>query len=117
MNWIQRQEELLNLSKKLSGAIADELRLKEYKKIKEAELMKRAEADEGDRKGITVAAKQLVYAHSHEEYKKNIDGLVVATEIRNCLQYEMEIMKIGFEVWRTNQATAREERKIERNLT
>lgn len=88
-------------------ALAQREYLKEFRKSKKAMLMNQAES-----KGITAANKQEVYAYSHKEYIELIEGLKVAIYEEARLRHLTTAAKLKIEVWRTQQASMRNEKKM-----
>ena len=80
--------------------------IKEFRKSKKAILKIEAE-----KSGITQATKQEDYAYSHPEYILLLDGLKVACEEEAKMRQMMETARQRLEVWRTEQANERMERK------
>jgi len=98
----QRDAKLNQLIENFSQAIADQLQLDHYRKIKKAELMKDAELH-----GVMSAVKQEREALLNSEYKILIDGLVTATKEKNRLGWFLEKERWKFEQWRTLEANQR----------
>ena len=105
--WVeQRMSELRQSAQKYAEAKANVEYISEYKKTKLAILMKAAEVE-----GFKTATMQEREARAHESYIQLLDGLKAATEEAERLRWDLEMAKIGFEVWRTKQANERMERK------
>lgn len=102
----RRLSELRETAKKYAKAFAQREHLDEFKKSKLAMLMKKAERD-----GFTTAAAQEREARAHDDYLELLDGLKEATETSEALRWELKIAEIGAEVWRTQQASKRAERR------
>ena len=102
----RRLEELRQTAKKYAIAYAQREYLDEFKKSKLSMLMKSAERD-----GFSTAAAQEREARAHPDYLALLDGLKEATEASEALRWELKIAEIGAEVWRTQQASKRAERK------
>ena len=102
----RRLAELRDTAKKYAKAFATREHLDEFKKSKLAILMKSAERD-----GFTTAAAQEREARAHPDYIALLDGLKAAVEDSEALRWELKIAEIGAEVWRTQQASKRAERK------
>ena len=102
----RRLEELRSLAKQYAKDYAQMGYLEEFKKSKLAILMKDAE-----RKGFTTAAAQEREARAHEDYLALLEGLKEATERSEAARWELRIAEMGAELWRTQQATLRAERK------
>ena len=92
--------------KKYAKAKADYEYIKEFRKSKKAILKVEAE-----RQGITQATKQEDYAYSHPDYLQLLDGLKVACEEEAKMRQMMETARQRLELWRTEQANERIERK------
>lgn len=105
--WVEkRMSELRQSAEHYAKAKANVEYISEYKKTKLAILMKAAEVE-----GFKTATMQEREARAHESYVQLLEGLKVATEEAERLRWELEMAKIGFEVWRTRQANERMERK------
>lgn len=102
----RRLEELRQTARKYAVAFAQREHLDEFKKSKLAILMKKAE-----RAGFTTAAAQEREARASDDYLALLDGLKAATEESEALRWELKIAEIGAEVWRTQQASKRAERR------
>lgn len=68
--------------------------------------MKAAEVE-----GHKTATMQEREARIHHSYVELLEGLRAATENAERLRWELEMAKIGFEVWRTKRADERVERR------
>lgn len=101
-----RLHELRELSKKYAKAQAQRVYLEEFKKSKLALLMKTAEQS-----GHTTAASQEREARAHHSYIELLEGLRDATEAAEGARWELEIAKIGCDLYRTKQANMRAEMK------
>jgi hypothetical protein len=99
----QRLHELRELAKKYAKAKAECTYLNEFRKSKLAILMKKASAYHDTN------AAQDREARSDPEYLELLKGLRVATEESEKLRWELEIAKMGAELWRTEQSTKRAE--------
>lgn len=99
-------EYLRDNAKKYAVAKASYEHLKEFRKSKKALLKIEAE-----KQGITQSNKQEDYAYSHPEYLQLLDGLRVACEEEAKHRQLMETARQRLEVWRTEQANDRAERK------
>ena len=102
----RRLNELRETAKKFAKAIANREHLDEFKKSKLAILMKKYE-----RNGFASAVAQEREARADDEYIALLDGLKAAVESSEALRWELKIAEIGAEVWRTQQASRRAERK------
>ena len=102
----RRMQELRELSKDYAKAKAQQSYLDEFKKSKLAMLMKVAEKE-----GHTSAAAQEREARASDAYIELLDGLRDATERAESLRWQLQIAEIGSEVWRTQEANKRAERR------
>jgi septum formation topological specificity factor MinE len=80
--------------------------LEEFRKAKLAMLMKKAEVD-----GHKTAAAQEREAYADPEYMEFLKALKIATEAEARLRYEVKVLEASIEVWRTQQANERLERR------
>lgn len=94
---------LLN-AKHFAKAKAERTALEYYAKSLKARLMKAS--------GQSVIAAQEREAYSHEEYKQFIDGIEAATEIEEKLRWDLKAAELRVEIWRTEQANARQEVRV-----
>lgn len=99
-------EYLRDNAKKYAVAKANYEHLKEFRKSKKALLKIEAE-----KQGVSQSTKQEDYAYSHREYLELLDGLRVACEEEARHRQLMETARQRLEVWRTEQANDRAERK------
>ena len=106
MNIEERMAQLREIAGKFAKAYANREHLDEFKKSKLAILMKQAERD-----GFSTSAAQEREARAHPEYLSLLDGLRAAVEASELLRWELKIAEIGSEIWRTQQANVRAERK------
>ena len=102
----RRLDQLRTTARKFAAAFANKEHLDEFKKSKLAILMKKYE-----REGFSTAAAQEREARADREYIELLDGLKAAIEESEALRWELKIAEIGAEVWRTQQASRRAERK------
>lgn len=102
----RRLHELREIAKNYSKAQAERVYLEDFKKSKLAILMKEAETH-----GVTTSAGQERDARAHQDYLTLLLGLKSATETAERLYWELKIAAMGAELWRTQQATMRSERK------
>lgn len=102
----RRLESLRETAKKFAKAVATREHLDEFKKSKLAILMKKYERD-----GFTSAVAQEREARADDEYIALLDGLKDAVEASESLRWQLKIAEIGAEIWRTQQASLRAERK------
>lgn len=85
--------------KKYAQAKADRVYLESFLKSKKALLMNQSTAE-------AVNAREQ-YAYSHPEYIQLLEGLKSAIEIEESLKWEMTAAQLRVEVWRTQEATNR----------
>lgn len=105
-DWLeQRMDEIDSKAKQFAKAKSEKEHLDEFKKSKLAILMKKYEA-----KGFSSAAAQEREARADDDYIELLEGLKAATEASEQARWELELIKIRFEAWRTNQANQRAER-------
>lgn len=103
--WLeQRIAEIESKAREFAKARATKEHIDEFKKSKLAILMKKHE------KNFPSAAAQEREARADQEYIELLDGLRAATEAAEYARWELELIKIRFEAWRTNQANQRAER-------
>ena len=102
----RRMQELRETAAKFAKAYAQREYLDEFKRSKLAILMQKAERD-----GFTTAAAQEREARASTDYRELLEGLRDAVETSEALRWELKIAEIGAEVWRTQQASKRAERK------
>lgn len=102
----RRLTELRSLASKYAKAEATRTHIEEFKKSKLAILMKAAE-----REGFQTSAAQEREARAHPDYIELLDGLKDATEQAEEARWLLKIAEMGAELWRTQQASLRAERK------
>ena len=102
----RRMKELRETAGKFAKAVATREHLDEFKKSKLAILMKKYELE-----GHKTSAAQEREARADPAYIDLLEGLKVAVEQSEALRWELKIAEIGAEVWRTQQASKRAERK------
>ena len=102
----KRLHELRELAAKYAKAEAQRVYIEEFKKSKLAQLMKSAEA-----RGHATAAAQEREARASDQYVELLNGLQVATEEAERSRWELKIAEMGAELWRTQQASLRAERR------
>jgi len=105
----EKFNELESLAGDYAKAEADRLYLAEFRKTKKALLMKEYESKHP---GAAVSAQERE-AYAHPEYLEVIEGLKEATEKALKIKFDMEVVKIKFETWRTKQATIRAEMNLQ----
>jgi hypothetical protein len=101
----QRMEVLRQLIRDQAKAKHDRVRLEHYRKVKKAQLMKRAEQD-----GHHTVGAQEREAYAHPEYEKLIEGLAAATEQETESWWLLQMEQWKFDAWRTRMASERAER-------
>ena len=102
----KRLQELREIAGKYAEAKATKEYLENFKKSKKAILMKQMEA-----LGFKSIAAQERESLANHEYLQLLEGLRDATKEAERLRWELEISRIGAELWRTQQATNRAERR------
>lgn len=103
-SWEMRFEELNQLARRYAKARAQKEHLEEFKKSKLAILMKKHE-----REGHKTTAAQEREARADADYIALLEGLQVAAEEAEALRWELELVKLRFETWRTKESTKRAE--------
>lgn len=101
----QRMEQLRELIRHHASAKYDRVRLEHYRKVKKAQLMKRAEGD-----GHHTVGAQEREAYAHPEYEKLIDALATATQEETETWWKLRMEEWKFDAWRTRMASERAER-------
>lgn len=103
-------EHLLNRYRQLvepyARARSERTYIEEYKKSLHAMLMKKAGMN-----GATSAAAQEREAYADPEYLKQLEALKVAVEEEEKYRYHIKQTEMEIEVWRSQQANERFERK------
>jgi hypothetical protein len=94
---------LLN-AKHFAKAKAERTALEYYVKSLKSRLM----IDSGQK----VISAQERDAYAHEDYKLFIDGIKAATEIEEKLRWDLKAAELRVEIWRTEQANARQEFRV-----
>jgi len=102
----KRMLELRETAAKYAKAHAQCEYLEEFKKSKLAILMKQAEVE-----GHKTSAAQEREARSNRQYLDLLEGLRDAKEQAEALRWQLKIAEIGSEVWRTQQANMRAEKR------
>lgn len=102
----RRMAELRQLADDYAKARANTVYLEDFKRSKIAILMKEAE-----RNGVKTAAAQERDALAHPDYLALLEGLKAAVEVSERSRWLLRIAEIGSEIWRTEQANLRGERK------
>ena len=105
----RRMQELRELASKYAKAKANTEYLAHFRKSKIAMLMKKYELKYP--KECKTAAAQEREARCDDEYLEILDGLRQATEESEQALWELRIAQMGAELWRTQQASERAERK------
>jgi hypothetical protein len=101
-----RMQELRDCARRYASAQADRVYLEQYRKSKKALLMRAAEQE-----GHRTSAQQEREAYAHDEYIALLQGLKVATETAERCRWELEIARMGAELWRTQSANQRAEKR------
>jgi hypothetical protein len=104
MNSEQLIEGIREHAKKYASEKATKEHLEEYKKSKLAILMKKYETH------YDAANAQEREARKDPEYLELLEGLKVATENAEMARWELKMMEMRFEIWRTKHADRRAER-------
>jgi hypothetical protein len=94
---------LLN-AKHFAKAKAERTALEYYAKSLKSRLM----IDSGHK----VISAQERDAYAHDDYKLFIDGIKAATEIEEKLRWDLKAAELRVEIWRTEQANARQEFRV-----
>jgi hypothetical protein len=102
----RRMAELRQLADDYAKARANTVYLEEFRKSKLAILMKAAEAQ-----GVKTSAAQERDALAHPDYLALLDGLKAAVEVSERSRWLLRISEMGADIYRTEQATLRAERK------
>ena len=84
---------------RFAAAKADRVYIEEFRKSKKALLMTESDASSA------VAREQ--YAYSHPEYLSLLDGLKAAVEVEEQVRWEMIAAQARVEVWRSQEASNR----------
>lgn len=101
----RRLHELRETAARYAEARGNQVYLDHFRKSKLAMLMRAAELD-----GQKTVAAQEREAYADPEYVELLRGIKVATEEAERLRWELEIARMGAELWRTEQANERAER-------
>jgi hypothetical protein len=107
MNLEERFHELREQAGRYAKAAAEKAYLEHFRKSQLAILMKEYEG-----KGFETAVAQDREARADQRYITTLEGLREATEIAERERWELNIAKMGFEAWRSKQATARAEMEL-----
>lgn len=102
----RRLTELREISRQHAKAKAETEYLEHFRKSKHALLMKEAEL-----RGHKTSAAQEREAYAHPEYQQLLEGLRVAVEMSERARWELEIARMGIDIWRTKESTRRSEAK------
>ena len=102
----KRLQELREIAGKYAEARAIKEYLDHFRKSKLAILMKHAEVQ-----GYKTTAAQEREARATKDYIDLLEGLRDATKEAERLRWELRIAEVGAELWRTQQATNRAERR------
>lgn len=98
---------LLRNAKKFSNARAERIYLEEFRKSKKALLMKEAMLN-----GFESAVAQEREAYAHPDYLELLKGIRDAVQIEEELRWHMVAAQARVEIWRSQEATARNESKL-----
>jgi len=99
-------EYIFKHGKRHAQAKAERVYLEEYRKSKKAILMKEAETW-----GHKTAAAQEREAYAHEDYVALLHGLKEAVAIEEELRWGLVAAQARIDVWRSQEASARQEIK------
>jgi hypothetical protein len=102
----QRLAELRETSRQFAKAKSEMEYLEHFRKSKHALLMREAE-----KLGFKTAAAQEREAYAHPEYQQLLEGLKIATELSERSRWELEIARMGIDLWRTKESSIRAEAK------
>jgi len=102
----RRLDELRKIAARYATYKAEAEYLEHFRKSKHALLMREAEL-----KGVKTAAGQERDAYAHPDYQELLMGYKVAIERSEQARWELEIARMGVELWRTTQANKRVEAK------
>lgn len=106
----ERIEKLLHayrgISDEFAQAKASRTYLDEFRKSLIAMLMR-----ESERSGVKTTSAQERDALAHKTYAEHLAALQIATEKEERLRYHIKQIEMEIEVWRTEQANERFERK------
>ncbi len=105
---IEKYEQLRAVAAEYAKAEANRVYLSEFRKSKKAALMKQAETANSSLSGVA----QEREAYAHHEYMELLEGLKEATEKAVYLRWELEVCKMRFEAWRTQESTKRAEMNL-----
>jgi hypothetical protein len=62
--------------------------------------------------GQKVISAQERDAYAHEDYKEFVKGIEAATEVEEKLRWDLKAAELRVEIWRTEQANARQEFRV-----
>jgi hypothetical protein len=91
---------------KFAAAKAQRVYLEEFRKSKKAILMAQSQAK--------TAAEREQHAYSHEDYLALLGGLKAAVEVEEELRWRLEAARIRVEVWRSQEASNRNQDRATR---
>jgi hypothetical protein len=100
----RRLQQLRALGREYAKAKAECIKIEEGKKSVLAVLMKRYAA-----KGFESAAAQEREARADPEYRETIEALATAVEIAEAARWQLEVAKLGVDMYRTLEASRRAE--------
>lgn len=102
----RRLTELREISRQYAKAKAESEYLEHFRRSKRAILMREAEIA-----GHKTSAAQEREAYAHPEYMELLQGFKVAVELAERSRWELEIARMGVEIWRTKESSRRAEAK------
>jgi len=91
---------------KYAKAKADRVYLEEFRKSKKAMLFIEAE-----KQGVKTIAEREAWAYAHPDYQQLLEGLRVAIEIEEKTRMMIEAARLKINLYQTQQADQRAERK------
>lgn len=97
---------LRNNAEAYAKAKSERVYLEQFRKSKKALL-----CIEAQKSGLKTGQEREAYAYSHKDYIELLEGLKVAVEEEERLKLMVESARLRVEVWRTENANARVERK------
>jgi len=103
----RRLTELREISRQYAKSKSEAEYLDHFRKSKLAILMKEAAL-----LGHKTSAAQEREAYAHHEYQSLLEGLKAAVEMAERARWELEISRMGLDIWRTKEATRRAEAKV-----
>jgi hypothetical protein len=107
MDMEERFAQLERLAEEYAVAHAQAEHLAEFRKAKKAILMREAEVS-----GVKTSAMQERDAYAHPDYVDLLKGLRSATERAVSCKWRLELARMRFEAWRSQQANRRAEMNL-----